>query len=222
MRHAGYKVFLKKERQMQVIVFEGPDGVGKTTQAKLLCQSLLETKVQSKFFSFPGCHPGTLGELVYRIHHSPEELALQRINPASLQILHLAAHIDAIENDIIPAVADRNTVILDRYWWSLWVYGRIFGVHQDILDGMIEIEKMSWKKLAHPLVFFFETDQPYRESVINDNWHEIRSLYQCLAEREAASGTVVTIPAHDDLMETHKTIHRYIMDNMKGWQRYGF
>ena len=55
--------------QGRLIVFEGPDGVGKSTLAEQLTVHLREAGVPCEHLAFPGRQPGSLGHLVYDLHH---------------------------------------------------------------------------------------------------------------------------------------------------------
>ena len=90
----------------RLVVFEGPDGVGKTTLAEALVGELTCRGTRCEYFSFPGKDPGTLGRLVYEVHHDPKKFGIRDINPTSKQVLHIAAHVDAIERRILPALEE--------------------------------------------------------------------------------------------------------------------
>ncbi|KKR51196.1 MAG: Thymidylate kinase [Candidatus Curtissbacteria bacterium GW2011_GWA1_40_16] len=57
---------MSKRNKGKFIVFEGPDGVGKTTQAKLLFQYLQKTKIPAAYISFPRYEASMWGEMVRR------------------------------------------------------------------------------------------------------------------------------------------------------------
>ncbi len=139
----------------RLIVFEGPDGSGKTTLSGSLVKRLRKSGKSCVHLSFPGNEPGTLGHLVYRLHHKPKAFGIGQPTPTSLQLLHLAAHIEVICKKILPAIKKGQWVILDRYWWSLWVYGRVGGVAPEVLTRMVEIEKEYWGDIS-PLIFLIE------------------------------------------------------------------
>src|SRR5207249_4525469 len=107
----------------KLIVFEGPDGSGKTTLSRLFADRARELGVPCDWFAFPGREGGTLGKHVYEIHHNLQTVGVKAINPASLQLLHIAAHIDALEGRILPALKQGRHIVLDRFWWSTLVYG---------------------------------------------------------------------------------------------------
>ena len=68
---------------------------------------------------------------------------------ASKQLLHIAVHVNAIIERIQPALKRGVTIILDRFWWSTWVYGRLDGVSSNTLDAMIGIEQEVWADIRH-------------------------------------------------------------------------
>ena len=79
----------------KLIVFEGPDGVGKSTLAKEVAAVLSGRGTPCDLLAFPGREPGTLGWHVYQLHHDPGLFGIANIPPASLQLLHVAAHLAA-------------------------------------------------------------------------------------------------------------------------------
>ena len=117
----------------RLIVFEGPDGVGKSTLAQALTNRLMAMGLSCEHLSFPGKEEGTIGSLVYDVHHRPAGYGIGAITAASLQALHIAAHLDAIEQRIVPALNEGRWVILDRFWWSTWAYGCAAGVDKATL-----------------------------------------------------------------------------------------
>src|SRR5919205_3641476 len=102
----------------KLIVIEGPDGVGKTTIANELSLRLNDIGQECKVIAFPGNEPGTIGELIYRIHHDPTQFGVKQVTPTALQALHVAAHLAAIELSILPILRTGQYVVLDRFWWS--------------------------------------------------------------------------------------------------------
>ncbi len=95
----------------QLFVFEGPDGVGKTTLAQRFAARLRARGVPSTYLSFPGAEEGTLGKHVYDLHHNSEAIGVRTVHPSSLQLLHVAAHIDAIESQIRPLLKQGQTIM---------------------------------------------------------------------------------------------------------------
>ena len=174
--------------QGKLIVFEGPDGVGKSTLAEQLTDHLRATGVPCERLAFPGRRPGTLGRLVYDLHHDASGLGLGEVNPTSLQLLHIAAHVDAIEGHILPALRAGTWIVLDRFWWSTWVYGAAFGVSEPSLKAMIELERLHWGHIKPDVLFLVE-----RDSGTADNGDGLQARYRELANREQLHSRVVAL-----------------------------
>lgn len=128
----------------RIIILEGPDGVGKSTTSRRLADRLSAVDQTVSCFAFPGNEAGSLGRHVHDLHHDPSRHGVARINKTALQILHAAAHIDAIHTRIRPAFERGDTVIMDRYWWSTIVYGRVSGVEPITLSLLRQLAEHHW------------------------------------------------------------------------------
>ena len=182
----------ERPAQGRLIVFEGLDGVGKSTLAEHLTSRLREVGIPCRFLAFPGRESGTLGRLVYDLHHDAPRLGVSDVNSTSLQVLHIAAHIDAIEGEILPALLAGTWIVLDRFWWSTWAYGATFGVPESSLEAMIRLEQLHWGHVEPDALFLVERDggtpndsEGFREQVLG--------RYRELADQEQRDGRVVTL-----------------------------
>ena len=198
--------------QGRLIVFEGLDGVGKSTLAEQLTSRLREAGIPCEHLAFPGRQPGSLGRLVYDLHHNPAGLGLGELNPTSLQALHIAAHVDSIEGHILPALRAGTWVVLDRFWWSTWVYGAAFGVSDLSLAAMIKLEQLHWGQVKPDVLFLVE-----RQSGASDDGEgpqeQILEGYRNLAKREQLHSRVVTLQNDSSLEDALDAVWETITPN---------
>lgn len=177
-----------------LVVLEGADGAGKTALARALHDCLCTSGLRCQRFAFPGAEDGTIGKLVYDLHHSPSAFGIAAITPASLQTLHVAAHVDAIQTRILPALRAGSCVLLDRYWWSTWVYGRVAGVPDGLLEPLIQFERAVWSSIQPAAVVCLQLPKLGKT--------EIDLEYDRLADRESRSVHVVRIETNKSIEHT--------------------
>lgn len=170
-------------RYRELYVFEGADGVGKSELSGRFVRKLVDSGRKCMHLSFPGKEAGTLGEIVYGIHHDPKKYGIESINPISLQVLHISAHIDIICNRILPAMEDGYMVVLDRFWWSTVVYGLVDGVSRRSLDSMIKVELPVWGNLKPTAIFLVHRNKPLR-SEPKHKWKRWCEEYELLAAKQ--------------------------------------
>jgi len=191
----------------KLIIFEGPDGVGKTTLSQQM-QVILEARGQQcKWLSFPGREDGSLGRAVYDLHHEPERFGVHSMTATAKQALHIAAHLDAIEYRIKPWLAAGIHVILDRFWWSTWVYGITSGLVPELLQALITAEKICWGNAQPSLAFLVETDAPRdRENEDIANWQALKQAYRVLVHQEQENHPIVLLLNTSTLEEATQRI----------------
>lgn len=185
----------------RLFVFEGSDGVGKTTVAEKVSEKLKKKGNDVLLLSFPGREPNTLGQLVYEIHHNAQLYGVDYVSPTSLQTLHIAAHIDCIEHRILPALFNKKTVILDRYWWSTVAYGIASGIPRNVLDAMVVLEKTAWNNIKPDKLFLITCQEPFRIELSNRQWSKVCSVYETLTKEENDSYPVDIIENNKPLKE---------------------
>jgi dTMP kinase len=99
------------------IVFEGPEGSGKSTQAKRLAASLQNSDRRVVLTREPG---GTqLGERLRAMLLDPQ---IDAISPLTEALLYTAARAEHVERVIRPALAAGETVVCDRFFDSTLAY----------------------------------------------------------------------------------------------------
>jgi thymidylate kinase len=171
-------------RRGQLLVFEGPDGVGKSTLAQEVSSALATRGIGCECLSFPGREVGSLGWHIYQLHHEPERFGVKGIPPTSLQLLHVAAHLDAIANRILPALRAGRCVVLDRFWWSTLVYGLVAGASKKTLEAMIEVERAVWEGFVPTMAFLVRRSRPFRDGEPMNRWCDLAAAYHDLSVAE--------------------------------------
>jgi thymidylate kinase len=174
----------------KLFVFEGPDGVGKTELSEQFTALLNGKGIQTQRLSFPGKEEATLGKLVYDLHHDPQSHGVSHIRPSSMQLMHIAAHLDAIESTILPALRAGVSVVLDRFWWSTRVYGSASGISKNILNQMIQVEVSAWGTFTPTTIFLIRRKEALRPES-KQQWNRWRDLYADVAMEEKIVPVVV-------------------------------
>lgn len=188
----------------RLVVVEGPENTGKSTFATALTEALQRNGVPCRKLSFPGRESGSLGALIYRLEHQRAELGVSQIAPSARQILHLAAHLDAIEQYIAPVLAQGTWIILDRYWWSMWAHGIASGVPRELLESLVKIEKSAWRAIQPAVIFCTNRPQPFSETP-DQHWHDVRLAYESLAISQTGEQPIEVFPADAPMEERLKT-----------------
>ena len=191
----------------KLFIFEGPDGVGKTTLSKLATELLNAAGQPAQWLSFPGREPGTLGHLIYEVHHQPQKMGINHLTDAAKQTLHIAAHLDAIESRIRPLLTAGTHVVLDRFWWSTWVYGLVSGVNEELLRALISVERFGWGATLPSLLLLVETKHPRdRASEKIAHFQALSTAYKELAAQESTTFAVRTLNNDDALLHTQQAL----------------
>lgn len=131
------------------ITFEGIDGSGKDTQAKLL----------AKYFKNKGYsvirtrEPGgtSIGEKIRKILLSPK---INRVDQRAEVLLFAASRAQIVSNIIKPALEKGKIVISNRYVDSSYAYQGI--ARKMGLDWVIEINKWATQGLLPDITFFLD------------------------------------------------------------------
>lgn len=177
----------------QLYVFEGADGVGKSTIMDSVAIRLKENSEKVLSLSFPGQEPGSLGKLVYDVHHTSSDFGIQNIDPLSLQVLHVAAHIDCIRKQIEPALDQGKTVLLDRFWWSTVAYGESAGIPRSILQQLRDLEGQIWDTVKPDQLFYIQTQSSFRPELSPSKWKKVTAAYAKLVTSESDNYPITII-----------------------------
>lgn len=141
------------------LVFEGPDGSGKTTQMRRFKQLLDDAGLETLEVREPG---GTdIGEQIRQVLlHTKAEMTLR-----CEMLLYMASRAQLVEQKIKPALAAGQVVVADRYLASTLAYqGTAGGIsHEDIWA----VANASLQGVLPDLVLIFDVDEQTAASRIN-------------------------------------------------------
>ncbi len=117
------------------ISFEGIDGSGKSTQAKMLAQALRDDGREVVLTREPGGSPGAEEIRALVLEGDPDRWSAQ-----TELLLFTAARRDHLERLIDPALSDGKTVITDRFADSTRIYqGTRSGDLRDMVDQLHDL-----------------------------------------------------------------------------------
>jgi thymidylate kinase len=180
-----------------VIVFEGLDKAGKSTQLELL-----RTRVSPNgalFTHMPSGLTDFSRQLYSLLETRPPSSGLAR------QLAHLASHSENISK--IREATGAGSLVLDRWWWSTMAYGWYGG---DIPDTGLsesafrELIECIWAPVTASIVFLFLTP---REDDAN-NVDGVADGYRALAAGHGSN--VALVPAL-----TPDETHVFIVDTLR-------
>jgi dTMP kinase len=100
----------------KLIVLEGAEGAGKTTQIRLLVERLTSAGVQCVALREPGGTP--VGDDIREILLQPE----QKISAPTEALLFMASRAELVNREIGPSLQRGMIVLLDRFFLSTYAY----------------------------------------------------------------------------------------------------
>jgi dTMP kinase len=103
-------------RTGRLIVIEGSEGAGKTTQLKLLTERLRASGFDVLPLREPGCTP--LGDAIRALLLDPS----QHILPPAEALLFMASRAQLVRDEIDPALDRGVVVLMDRFFLSTYAY----------------------------------------------------------------------------------------------------
>jgi dTMP kinase len=195
------------------VVLDGPDGCGKTTQARLLAEWLKEHGVAVESFRDPG--DTAIGEKIRQILLAPEHNAM---NTRTELLLYMAARAQLWAEKIAPALERKRCVVLDRWLSSTCAYqGHAGGFG---MDKVKKIAADSLERVWPDLTIILDVDLETASQRLNrdldrmeqkgDGYHQkVREGFLQLAKEQENFSVV---DGTGDVKTVHKRIKQVILE----------
>ena len=100
----------------RLIVFEGVEGAGKTTQIRILAERLATAGITARGVREPGGTP--VGDDIREILLHPEN----EIGPSTEALLFMASRAELVSRELIPALEEGVIILVDRFFLSTYAY----------------------------------------------------------------------------------------------------
>lgn len=198
-------------RRGTLIVFEGIDGSGKTTQAHILLETLKRTGGDAVYFREPS--QGKWGRLIKQ-----KALVADSLSPQEELSLFEKDRRHNVEENLKPALQQKRFVILDRYYFSTIAYQGARGIDPE------EIRRDNEKFAALPdMVFILDVqaseglkrikDRKKKDRLFEEEEYlvEVRKIFNSIKGKN-----IFHIDGMRPVQEISKDIERIVLDYIRG------
>jgi dTMP kinase len=160
------------------ITFEGGEGTGKSTQARLLVERLAASGIRAVATREPGGSPGAEAIRALVLNG-----AADRWSPVSETLLMYAARADHLEKLIRPALAEGAWVVCDRFYDSTRAYQGAGGGAPDLLINALQNQVAGADRPDLTLVLDVDVETGLRRAVGRDALDRFESMDCSFHER---------------------------------------
>jgi len=227
-----------KQAAMKLIVIEGLDGAGKSTQISLLKEWFAERNLQCRYIHFPRTDAPYFGELIARFLRG-EFGNIDTVDPYLVAMLYAGDRKDAAIM-IETWLEEKYFVVLDRYTYSNIAYqcakmpteteaGRLrewilnlefnhFGIPKPDINIFLDVpfrfteEKLKNRRLGNDRTYLMGSSDIHESSL--EFQRRVRDIYAAVAS-EDDSLQVISCRGENDLMPPPDEIFNMIMNKLK-------
>jgi len=163
------------------ICIEGIDGCGKTTQAKLLVERLVDMGYDAIYTAEPS--KGKIGQFIkeYCLHGA------NRVSSIIEALLFAADRVEHLENEVIPALNEGKLVVSDRYLYSSLAYQGAAGLDLEWIKAVNVHAKLPDLALfidIKPKIAMQRLKSKKSTMETLENLHKVREVYVKFVEIE--------------------------------------
>jgi dTMP kinase len=195
------------------MTFEGPEGSGKTTHSKLLCEFLRKNGFRVLHTREPG---GTLiSEKIRKILLDPKNRAM---DVACEMLLYMSARAQIVKEKILPALKQGKIVVCDRFTDATLTYqGYAGGMDLEVINNIASIVT---KGLKPDITFLLDIDakagllragrskdRMEQKSILYHN--KVRNGYLSIAKKEPKR--VMVLSSIGEISQTQEEIRKAVL-----------
>ena len=191
-----------------LVVIEGADQAGKKTQTALLAKALRAKKLKTKTFSFPD-YSTPIGKEIKKYLNGK-----RKFPPQVIHCLLAANRWEKID-EIKKALATNTIIIMNRYYQSNLVYGKVNGLEMDWLVNL----DAGLPKSDIVIVLDVNTKESFhRKKSKRDKFEKDKNFYQKISNtyRELAKKeNWILVNASDSKDTVHRSIINIIFKKLR-------
>ncbi len=204
-----------KNLKSKLIVLDGPDGCGKSSQRDLLAQFLVNNKVKVACFRDPGST--ATGEKIRNILLDPAN----HISDRTELLLYMASRAQLWDECIAPALKKKNCVLLDRWVSSTCAYqGFAGGVG---MQTVIDVAENSLERVWPDLTIILDVDLKTAKKRMNRSLDRMEQKKQAYQKKVRAGflklaktrKDIVVVDASQDIEAVHNDILQAVAKYLK-------
>ena len=195
---------LARKLQGKFVVFDGPDGAGKSEQHKLLAK-----KLEIAGVSFVSCHDPGGTKFGDRIRSVLLDYDLSTMDAACETMLFMASRAQLVSEVIKPALAADNTVLCDRFVTSTCAYQGAAGYDPKVI---VELARLAIGNTWPEVTVILDVDPEVGLERINRKRHHVGKNRKRVAGQSTLFDDGVPDAMESRPIEFHRRVRRMFLE----------